>query len=137
MRRLAALGCDTFVELGPQPALLGLGRTVVEGGQWLATARRDDPSTRPVMEALARLYELGAAIDWRAVHRGRGRLVDLPGHPFRRRSFWRAKGGSVAQPAGHPLLAEPIGLPDGRTLRSEEPTSELQSLMRHSYAVFC
>src|SRR3546814_6268859 len=29
------------------------------------------------------------------------------------------------------------GLPDGARLRSEEHTSELQSLMRISYAVFC
>src|SRR3546814_9658058 len=29
------------------------------------------------------------------------------------------------------------GLPDGRLVRSEEHTSELQSLMRTSYAVFC
>src|SRR3546814_6986224 len=30
-----------------------------------------------------------------------------------------------------------VGIDDGRTLRSEEHTSELQSLMRISYAVFC
>src|SRR3546814_5313379 len=33
------------------------------------------------------------------------------------------------------LCGEPRGIPD--YLRSEEHTSELQSLMRHSYAVFC
>src|SRR3546814_1391768 len=33
--------------------------------------------------------------------------------------------------------ARPIGRPWGRTTRSEEHTSELQSLMRISYAVFC
>ncbi|GHD52872.1 polyketide synthase [Thalassobaculum fulvum] len=117
MRRLREIGCDTFVELGPQPVLLGLGRTVAEGGEWLATARRDDPSTRPLMAALARLWELGAPVDWKAVHKGRGRrLVDLPGHPFRRRSFWRSRGNPALAPGGHPLLREPIALPDGRTV---------------------
>jgi len=117
MRRLREIGCDTFVELGPQSVLLGLGRTAVDGGEWLATARRDDPSTRPLMAALARLWELGAPVDWKAVHKGRGRrLVDLPGHPFRRRSFWRSRGGSATAPGGHPLLREPIALPDGRTV---------------------
>ncbi|MEQ9332959.1 SDR family NAD(P)-dependent oxidoreductase, partial [Thalassobaculum sp.] len=117
MRRLRALGCDTFVEIGPQPVLLGLGRAAVEGGEWLATARRDDPSTRPLMAALARLWELGAPVDWRAVHKGTGRrTVDLPGHPFRRRSFWRSRGSAAMAPGGHPLLREPIALPDGSTV---------------------
>src|SRR3546814_5493932 len=44
-----------------------------------------------------------------------------------------------AQPAdAAPLLcARPGDTPGGRELRSEEHTSELQSLMRISYAVFC
>src|SRR3546814_2427496 len=36
--------------------------------------------------------------------------------------------------AGNPVLSHPNG---GRLQRSEEHTSELQSLMRISYAVFC
>src|SRR3546814_10714232 len=51
------------------------------------------------------------------------------------------RGGRVA-PFGHVLKGEPLGFADlanagahGR--RSEEHTSELQSLMRISYAVFC
>src|SRR3546814_8418301 len=45
--------------------------------------------------------------------------------------------GSSAQPSGMgwPVLAADITLP--RATRSEEHTSELQSLMRISYAVFC
>src|SRR3546814_4367356 len=35
------------------------------------------------------------------------------------------------------LRWDPIGLPKQKTDRSEEHTSELQSLMRISYAVFC
>src|SRR3546814_5933911 len=41
----------------------------------------------------------------------------------------------VPQPPPGPLLAHPG--PAGRIRRSEEHTSELQSLMRNSYAVFC
>src|SRR3546814_6272151 len=39
-----------------------------------------------------------------------------------------------AQPVGEPLAGQPA---DDIALRSEEHTSELQSLMRSSYAVFC
>src|SRR3546814_2210731 len=40
---------------------------------------------------------------------------------------------------GRPIPARPAAAPDGAVagLRSEEHTSELQSLMRNSYAVFC
>src|SRR3546814_10707723 len=46
--------------------------------------------------------------------------------------------GRVADPAREAFRAEILDLatPDGRN-RSEEHTSELQSLMRISYAVFC
>src|SRR3546814_1394160 len=38
---------------------------------------------------------------------------------------------TLVQPSG------PVMVPESRTARSEEHTSELQSLMRISYAVFC
>src|SRR3546814_6833497 len=38
---------------------------------------------------------------------------------------------------GHEFMGEVVETGSGSTLRSEEHTSELQSLMRISYAVFC
>src|SRR3546814_2208801 len=45
----------------------------------------------------------------------------------------------VARPASTPVAGAPLSavLPALKPLRSEEHTSELQSLMRISYAVFC
>src|SRR3546814_4977531 len=44
----------------------------------------------------------------------------------------------IAGKGGRPLMTFPVPLPMGYPLlRSEEHTSELQSLMRISYAVFC
>src|SRR3546814_2305395 len=56
-----------------------------------------------------------------------------------------AQGGSYAAPIfkdfAHAALADrqpiPFSAPKGVRMRSEEHTSELQSLMRISYAVFC
>src|SRR3546814_9122785 len=46
---------------------------------------------------------------------------------------------SAAEPAHHDRahLAAPLQVDDAPAQRSEEHTSELQSLMRTSYAVFC
>src|SRR3546814_8202767 len=67
-------------------------------------------------------------------------------------TLFRSPGGRRGAPGvrppqrGHPLLsprtsrragALPGGGPTGLDSRSEEHTSELQSLMRNSYAVFC
>src|SRR3546814_1963840 len=43
----------------------------------------------------------------------------------------------ILQVALHHSIAAQHELADGRAVRSEEHTSELQSLMRISYAVFC
>src|SRR3546814_3213263 len=75
---------------------------------------------------------------------------DLPFYPVRQPLCGDAAGGRgdgqhcgpAAGLAGGPP-GQPVAAPDGLTvcavdwLRSEEHTSELQSLMRISYAVFC
>src|SRR3546814_8143844 len=64
-------------------------------------------------------------------------IVDAPG--FADRDLTSLVGmnmGGAPMPAGllHELVA---AFPNARFYRSEEHTSELQSLMRSSYAVFC
>src|SRR3546814_2933597 len=64
----------------------------------------------------------------RSFHRRRSRRA-RPHHPARARPDREFSGLSLCRIAGARRLA--------RSLRSEEHTSELQSLMRISYAVFC
>src|SRR3546814_7295561 len=64
------------------------------------------------------------------------------GHRARRRLFQGASGGGERQGLSRHLDRRPVQLGAHRLavvddLRSEEHTSELQSLMRNSYAVFC
>src|SRR3546814_5298284 len=56
----------------------------------------------------------------------------LPEGPFNRRSHFRRKASPAARNHAWPTVAAIDWL-----RRSEEHTSELQSLMRISYAVFC
>src|SRR3546814_1397195 len=66
----------------------------------------------------------------------RGGLGDVQGHPHRSHSLLRrSRGCSPSQAARAAFIrARPVM---AREARSEEHTSELQSLMRISYAVFC
>src|SRR3546814_1041781 len=66
----------------------------------------------------------------------------LPGSNEARDSFEGPGEGAnrMAQRPAHPRPQKEKGprpLPEATALRSEEHTSELQSLMRSSYAVFC
>src|SRR3546814_7845877 len=58
---------------------------------------------------------------------------DLTGDRYRRQLFARRLQDRVRKRS----LGRAAALCDGRERRSEEHTSELQSLMRISYAVFC
>src|SRR3546814_9953858 len=58
----------------------------------------------------------------------------------RRRGAWRRRHGAPHRGHGPDGHRETVDLPDLRAtchVRSDEHTSELQSLMRISYAVFC
>ncbi|MCP3760512.1 SDR family NAD(P)-dependent oxidoreductase [Streptomyces sp. TBY4] len=55
---------------------------------------------------LARVWQAGAAVDWAALHGGRGRRVELPTYPFQRRRYW------VKGEASRPVEREPEGRVD-------------------------
>ncbi|MEQ8816191.1 MAG: SDR family NAD(P)-dependent oxidoreductase [Thalassobaculum sp.] len=85
----AALGCVVFLEIGPQPVLSGLGAAVLDDAAFLPSLRRGAADDRQVAETLGRLYERGAPIDWRAVHRdGLGRRRSAPTYRFQHRRYW-------------------------------------------------
>src|SRR3546814_9546341 len=89
------------------------GRTCIR--IWPAVARSDQPHIdKPEIE-----------------HRPR-RLADV----FARLRADEDDGGRLRQRAAHPFHAS-LTEPAKSSKRSEEHTSELQSLMRISYAVFC
>ncbi|MEY2933168.1 MAG: hypothetical protein RL033_3917, partial [Pseudomonadota bacterium] len=114
-------GCELLLELGPRPSLLGLADALLGGTgvQLLPSLRpgRDDDWV-PLTQSLARLYEAGVAIDWKAVHRGADRRrVVLPTYAFQRQRCWvdppsaarseRAPRAVAASEAGL-LVAQPL-----------------------------
>src|SRR5262249_37660418 len=128
-----ALGCDTFIEVGPQPTLLGMARRCLEDDQlaWLPSLRRGQEDWKSMLEALAALYRGGSEIDWPAVHRDAPwQRLALPTYPFRRTRFWvdvtpvlPSAPARYAEPGGkgHPAL--------GRRLRSALPDVQFEFLL--------
>ncbi|BBA33062.1 SA1_PKSA [Methylocaldum marinum] len=114
MAALHRMGCEVFVELGPQPILLGMGQhcLAAKSGLWLPSLRpeREWPQ---ILESLAALYVRGVNPDWEGFDRDYARSkVTLPTYPFERRRYWiEASEQSLRFPRGrklHPLLGERI-----------------------------
>src|SRR3546814_7628987 len=69
---------------------------------------------------------------WELTDEQAASLLDMPVRSYRR---WKAEGPGRVSRDGAARLSNLMGI--HKALRSEEHTSELQSLMRISYAVFC
>ncbi|MFN8008645.1 MAG: SDR family NAD(P)-dependent oxidoreductase [Terriglobia bacterium] len=127
MRTLERQNCQVYVEIGPSPVLLGMGRrSVGEGkGEWLASLRKGRGDWEQLLESLGRLYVRGAKVDWAGYDREyRRRKVSLPTYPFQRQRYWieDRKTGQAAsdrsaiiplQPSKHPLLGSRLDLHSG------------------------
>jgi polyketide synthase PksM len=83
------------------------------GGAWRGRVKRGHEATEAVADpsaaGLAEAWTRGVAVDWQRLHEGgRQRRVSLPGYPFARERYWRART-DLAQPRAmrdvlHPLL---------------------------------
>ena len=93
MKRLHAFGCNVFIEVGPHPVLLELGRQSIAGDDavWLPSLRRERDDVQQLWTSVAALYARGATIDWNAVHKDTNRnRISLPTYPFERSRCWIA-----------------------------------------------
>ena len=113
MSRLDALGCSIFLEVGPRPTLLGLGRRTLgdEGRRWLPSLRPGRDDWQQVLETAAQLYTSGLDLDWRAFDRDYARRpVTLPTYAFERQRYWideqrtGERPSRSSRPVIHPLL---------------------------------
>jgi acyl transferase domain-containing protein len=119
MRTLGGRGCRAFVEIGPSPTLLGMGRASVadEDAMWLPSLRKDRDEWRELLTSLATLYARGTEVDWPGFDRDYSRRkVTLPTYPFQRERYWMetpapAPPKRTEKESGvHPLLGRRVGL---------------------------
>lgn len=105
---LAALGCETFLELGPQAVLTGLGRAVLAPLTFVASVRRGVDDDAGLLTALAALYRAGATVRWDALGSPGARKVAAPTYPFQHQSHWLSLPGEMVPPAGVQQAGTPV-----------------------------
>jgi len=94
LRTLDEEGYDTFVEVGPHTALLGMGKRTVPDRSlaWLASLKRREDPWSMILPSLGALYARGVAVDWRGFDGPWPRnRVGLPTYPWQHRVTWMDK----------------------------------------------
>jgi malonyl CoA-acyl carrier protein transacylase len=116
METLYRQGYEIFMEIGPKPSLLGMGRLCLpEGvGTWLASLRQDQDDWQPLLQSFGELYVHGVSVNWSGFDQDYSRRkIPLPTYPFQRQSYWisrKEKSVSTRSQLGHPLLGQQLYL---------------------------
>ena len=88
---LISHGCDTFLEVGPHPALSGSIKEVLRergaAASVLASLRRGEEEQPFLLGTLATLYTQGAPVRWSKLY-PTGRTLPLPRYPWQRERHW-------------------------------------------------
>ncbi|MDY6949882.1 MAG: SDR family NAD(P)-dependent oxidoreductase [Thermodesulfobacteriota bacterium] len=134
METLVRRGYRTFLEIGPKPVLLGMGRRVIEDApldhpseidkrqaaiSYLPSLVQGQSEWRQMLQSLGELYVQGASINWPEFERRDGRRkVVLPTYPFQGQRYWIDPSPPEAHTVpfsfrpedrqGHPLLGNRI-----------------------------
>lgn len=116
---LQSEGYRVFLEVGPAPVLTGMAQRCSKNAEstFIPSLRRGRDDRLAMLEAAARLYTLGCALDWPAITGKRIVRTALPTYPFQRQRFWQEpqRKGAAASLAGtemdHPLLGVRVSSP--------------------------
>ncbi|NEQ43492.1 MAG: type I polyketide synthase [Leptolyngbya sp. SIOISBB] len=140
MQTLHQLGPYMFLEVGPKPILLGMGRQCVTDTAdqlWIPSLRPPQGECQTLLTALGQLYCQGADINWATFARELpAQPITLPTYPFQRQRYWVSAdtGASSSQrslhsagPSIHPLLGARLRLAGATEQRFESevgPTAQ-------------
>ncbi|WP_394833379.1 type I polyketide synthase [Pendulispora rubella] len=115
MRTLEQLGASVYLELGPRPALLGLGQSTLprSRARWVPSLRKGRGEILQMLDALGEVHGLGIEVAWTSLHHGpRPRRRVLPNYPFQRDKYWiRTLEHWGESKAEHALLGTRVASP--------------------------
>ena len=144
MQTLADAGCRLFLEIGPNPVLLGLGRDCIEPGEalWLASMRSGRDDWAELLASLSQLYAHGVDVDWAGFDRDYSRRkVSLPTYPFQRERYFvdremqRAERTETRRTL-HPLAERLIDSPSLKKIVFETDLSAASHRFLNDHRVF-
>ena len=128
METLKQAGYEIFLEMGPKPILLGMGRQCgfESEGIWLPSLRSGQSDWQTILNSLGQLYEQGMVINWSDFDRDYSRQrLPLPTYPFQRKRYWQDKTAKpqtrlpASDKTQNPLLGQALFLADSAELRFE------------------
>jgi acyl transferase domain-containing protein/SAM-dependent methyltransferase len=102
VKTLQQQGVKVFLEIGPNPVLLGMARRCLKEEQqsWVPSLRSGRGNWLQMLESLQELYVAGLEINWARFDSDYPRRrVALPTYPFQRRRYWLDQGPSRRQKA--------------------------------------
>ncbi len=144
VQTLADAGCTVFLEIGPNPVLLGLGRSCIEpeGALWLASVRSGRDDWAEMLASLSQLYAHGVDVDWAGFDRDYPRRkVSLPTYPFQRERYFvdreiqRPVRAEIPQ-ALHPLAERLIDSPSLKDIVFETSLGAASHRFLNDHRVF-
>jgi len=108
MKTLHQQGYEVFVEIGPKPTLLGMGRSCLPEKEtaiyaFLPSLRPGQADWQQMLQSLGQLYVYGVSIDWLGFDQNYPRQrVALPTYPFQRQRYWVETNKNRQVKAGGP-----------------------------------
>ncbi|AFZ24145.1 polyketide synthase family protein [Cylindrospermum stagnale PCC 7417] len=84
-------GYEIFLEIGPKPILLGMGRECLMGNKklWLPSLHPSRPDWLQMLQTLGQLYAQGVKVDWAGFYKDYSyQKVALPTYPWQRKRYW-------------------------------------------------
>ncbi|MBI3550181.1 MAG: amino acid adenylation domain-containing protein [Elusimicrobia bacterium] len=101
-------GFNTFIEIGPHPALaLDITKSLEEReteGTVVPSLKRDEGEELTLLNSLGALYASGFDVDWTHYFPARGRFLQLSTQAERRRLWASEEARPQVDAGGHPLL---------------------------------
>ncbi len=100
LNTLVESGCDIFVEVGPQPTLLGIARFEINGIekiQLLHSATADDLLMNAAHFSVGMYHVEGGAVNWNTYYnRRKSKFIATPVYPFQRSKHWIERSSNLS-----------------------------------------
>ena len=120
-----------LLEVGPGRTLTALAALAAAVRPAAVTSLRhpldEAPDDRVFVEAFGCLWTYGAAVDWSAVRKARGRRVHLPTYPFERERHWVDRVRPTT-PVALPVDGALETLPNSNIAMASQPTRRVRVL---------